>query len=97
MATKTATATGNWSTMTWAEGGTPGSGDTVEAGGYTVTIDVDVNIGSGTLQNTAGGGYSVTAGGRTITANVVAVAATCLTLSHTSGTVTLNGNVTGGS
>lgn len=46
MAVRLAKATGNWSsTSTWEDGATlPGSGDTVLANGYTVTIDQDVTV-----------------------------------------------------
>jgi hypothetical protein len=96
MATCTAQKTGNWSDPTvWDT--VPSSGDTVEAGGYSVTIDVDVNIGSGTLQNTGGGYYSVTAAGIDVVANVTATGASgCLRFSNSTGTTTLQGNVVGG-
>lgn len=98
MGTYTATATGNWSTMTWSPLGTPGSGDTVDCAGYTVTIDQDVNLGAGSLvaTNASAGGFSVTAA-RNITANVTATVRTVLTDSHTTGTVSITGNLQGGS
>lgn len=95
MATYTATATGNWSTMTWSPSGTPGAGDIVEAGAYTVTIDQNITVAS--IRTTSGGGtFNVTAA-RTLTCDVIAGSTACLNISHGTGTVTINGNVTGGS
>jgi hypothetical protein len=46
MATARAVASGNWSAgATWNGGVVPGNGDTVYAGGFNVTLDVDITIG----------------------------------------------------
>lgn len=97
MALVTATKTGNWSdTTVWSTGALPLASDTVRANGFTVTIDQDVNIGTGTLDTlTSGGGFSVTAAPRSITANVTAGTSGCLVCSHNTGTVTLIGNIAG--
>lgn len=105
MATRYAVATGNWSALATWDGGTtlPGSGDDVYADGKTVTIDQDVTVLSlRTTQRaggTAGGGFTCSTA-RTIDVSggsgIVTGSATCLTLSHTSGsTVTLTGAVNG--
>lgn len=96
-----AVANGNWSNVaTWDGGTMPQAADSVCANGYTVTIDQDVTVvlittaalGSGA----AGGGFSISAA-RIINASIVAGTTTCLTLGHASGTVTINGSITGGS
>lgn len=104
MATISAAASTNWSlTTTWVGGVVPGNGDTAEAAGFTVPIDIDL-VGAtavATITNTGGGGFTVPntlSGTRTITANLVGGTATLLTCSHTTGnTVAMVGNVTGGS
>ncbi|MDO8261435.1 MAG: hypothetical protein Q7T50_08170, partial [Candidatus Magasanikbacteria bacterium] len=46
-ATKTATTTGNWSTLTWSPAGVPAAGDDVVIGnGVTVTVDSNITINS---------------------------------------------------
>ena len=100
MAIRYATKTGNWSDVTVWDGGTtkPTTGDTVVANTYTVTIDEDVDIGSGTIQTLAAGGGASGGGftlpsGRSITANVLAGTTACVTCS--AGNQTINGNCTG--
>lgn len=101
MAIRGAVATGNWSNpLTW-DGlvSLPASGDTVVANGFTVTIDSNQNIGSGTIQTletgvfSRGGGFTLSSG-VTLTANVLAGYTTCVT--HSSGNGTIIGSVTGG-
>lgn len=47
MATRFATATGNWSNTTiWDNGALPVAGDTIYPNGFTVTIDQDINVAS---------------------------------------------------
>ena len=75
-----------------------------------ITINVDINIGTGRLSTateggTAGGGFTCAPTGnttRTITANILAGATPCLVCSHAIGTtpfniVAINGKCTGGS
>ncbi len=70
MATRTAQNSGNWSAAaTWDA--PPGDGDTVELGGYNVTADVDIDIGAGTIQNTAGGTLMIPVGTRSVHANLL--------------------------
>lgn len=100
MAIRYAANTGNWSSLATWDGGAskPASGDTVVANGKTVTIDEDVDIGSGTIQTLAagaaasGGSFAVSSN-RTLTMNALAGTTTCLSI--TSGDVTFNGNSTG--
>lgn len=98
MAICTAQKTGNWSDATvWDT--VPGSGDTVRPASYTVTVDVDINIGSGTLEGTSTGYFSVTAA-RNITANVLSstghTGGGVLRASNSTGTVAVTGNINGG-
>jgi len=101
MATRYAIKNGNWSDVaTWdGEAAVPESGDTVVAGGYTVTIDQNITVvqirtlasGSG-----ASAGKFTTAVSRTVTANVLAGTTPCLEFTGASGqTLTVNGTVTG--
>jgi hypothetical protein len=100
MATVTAAGSGNWSSTTpnfpWPSGTLPVGGDTVECGGFILTPDQTITVG--TIKNTAGGKINVPTGAQTYTinANLVAVGGPLLTLNHTSGTITVSGNVTGG-
>jgi len=68
MATITAIATGNWSNgAIWSTGVKPGLGDTAKPAGFTVTIDEDIDLGTGELDCKAQTGYfQVTVGGLTI-------------------------------
>ena len=102
MADKWPAANGNWSTAANWNGGTlPQPGDDVYADGKTVTIDQDINVASIRTDQrsggTAGGSFPIAAGTttRTIAANIIAGTTTCLTISIDC-TVTINGNVTGG-
>lgn len=102
MALRRAVANGNWSnTATWDGGTLPTSADDVHSNNFTVTVDQDITVLS--LSNraaspaVAGGGFVVSAGGRTITAgNIYGNTSACVTVSATSGTVTINANVTAG-
>ena len=77
MADKWPLANGNWSNeANWNGGTKPVSGDDVYADGKTVTIDEDVNLGSGNIYTTQrsggtiGGTFSLT-NNRTITATLI--------------------------
>lgn len=102
MADKWPLANGNWSNAANWNGGTkPVPGDDVYADNRTVTVDENVDIGTGTLRNsarsggTAGGTFNANSG-ISITANVIgSVVGSCLN-APASGTLVLNGNVTGG-
>lgn len=105
MADYKAQATGNWSaTGTWSGGVVPpnAAGHNVYANNFTVTLDQDINVASirtdagGSVSAVAGGGFSNTVAGRNVTANLISGTTTCLVSSHTSGTLTLTGNSTGG-
>lgn len=99
MATRIAQKTGNWSDVTVWDGGTtkPGAGDIAQTGAYTVTIDEDVTCTA--IEATSSGHYEVTAGGITINANVVMASSYAtnggLRLTHATGTVTINGDISG--
>ena len=103
MAIRYAVAAGNWSdAATWDGGASiPTSGDYVYANGYTVTLDTDVNIGSGTLSTEVcpttglGGGAFNEAVSRIITANIVAGASNCIVGTSLSNVITTQiiGNV----
>ena len=108
MANRYAVATGNWSNAATWDGGAsiPANGDTVRPNGFTVTIDQNIGaVGAVTeLRNDAGGGavasgsFSVT-GAYTLYANITggSTVAVC-TFSNSAGvTVTVIGNITGGS
>ncbi len=97
MAIRYATKTGNWSDVTVWDGGTtfPTSGDTVVANTFTVTVDTNQNIGSGTIQTAAAGGGAagggfVLANGVTLTANIGIGTAIVLTFSAATGTIVGN-------
>ena len=95
MASITALKTGNWNDSTVWPGGTfPGASDDVFSGGFTVTINQDITVLS---LNANGGGFTVSAAPRSITANIVSGTTTCLTCTHSTGTVSVTGNATGGS
>lgn len=109
MANRYAVATGNWSnTATWDGGTLPSPGDTVRPNGFTVTIDQDLTGTAYTLTNNASapaaanGAFQITSipgGGRTLNVNLTSATSTTLTIlltvSATSGTLTINGTVTG--
>jgi hypothetical protein len=99
MALKYPSANGNWSNAAnWNGGTVPVPGDDVRANGFTVTIDVDIDvlqISTVALAPAAAGGtFSVTTN-RNITANINAGTTACL--SSASGIiVTVIGNINGG-
>jgi len=98
MAVITAQATGNWSaTGTWSGGVVPTTGDTARTSTFTVTIDQDITVAL--LEGTSSGHFAVTA------ARSIAAAVTSSTghsgggvvrCSHSSGTVTITGDITAG-
>jgi hypothetical protein len=96
-------AANQWSTNAGGGAGTYGTptvGDSCEANNYTTAINVDVNLGTGTLTNASGGGFTVdtTASDRSVTANATASAVTLVTWTvSASYTLTWVGNITGGS
>lgn len=102
MAIRWAVATGNWSnTATWDGGTLPTSADDVYSNGFTVTIDQNVTVlslnnGTGTGVPSSGGGFTCSTN-RTISATgtglVLGFATNLLTLTHTSGTTTVNANI----
>lgn len=98
MATITAAGNGVFSTgATWTGGVVPAGNNIADSNNYAISITQNVSCTS--IQNTTGGGFTVPTGTQNITiaANVVVnSAAVCLTLSHTAGTVTVDGNVTAG-
>jgi hypothetical protein len=101
MADRWAVANGNWSnTATWNGGTLPGSGDDVFADGRAVVIDQDITVLSiRTTQRsggTAGGSFTISTN-RTITCDVRAGSTDALVYGAANLTVTINGNVTGGS
>ena len=99
MALKYPLANGNWSNAANWNGGTlPIASDDVRANGFTVTIDVDINVQQistvALAPAVAGGTFSVTTD-RNITANINAGSSSCLT--STSGIiVTVIGNINAG-
>ena len=99
IATIVADSSGNWSaTGTWTGDAVPGANDIAQTGAYTVTIDQDITCTR--IEATSSGHYEVTAGGITINAHFTMASSYAtnggLRLTHTTGTVTLNGNVIGG-
>lgn len=98
MALKYPSANGNWSTAANWNGGTlPVAGDDVRANGFTVTIDVDINVlqisTAQSLPAAAGGGFVVSTN-RTLTCDVNT--GTTVTLSSSVGnTVNIIGNLYG--
>jgi hypothetical protein len=99
MALKYPLANGVWSNATnWNDGTVPVSGDDVRANGFTVTIDVDINVSQiatvALAPAAAGGTFSVTTN-RNITANINAGSTACLT-SASGVNVTVIGNINGG-
>ena len=79
MATIKAIADGNWNDSgIWDGGAVPGLDDIVYLNGHTVTANVNINIGNGTIRNDANdsinailGGYIAFSTSRTYTANFV--------------------------
>ena len=99
MSTITAQATGNYSAPgTWAGGVVPNNiGDIAQTGAFVVTIDVDLNLGSGTLKRQTTGRFEVSTA-RTIVANIQDTSAgqagvETLKCTHASGTVAITGNL----
>ena len=106
MAIRYAVATGNWSNVaTWNGGASvPTTGDYVYANGYTVALDVNVNIGSGTLSTeicpttSVGGGVFNFTTNRIIIGNIKAGTSTCvysIADVNTTSTLYVLGNVDG--
>ena len=101
MAIRYAVANGNWSNVATWDGGTtlPGAGDDVYADGKTVTIDQNITVNSiNSTQRSGGtnGGYfTPNSSCANITANIISGLTTCL-VSTISGSLTINGNITGG-
>jgi hypothetical protein len=98
MALKYPSANGNWSTAgNWNGGTVPVPGDDVRANGFTVTIDVDINVlqlsTAQSLPALAGGSFVVSTN-RTLTCDVNFGTTTCLT-STVGNTVTIIGNIYG--
>ena len=100
MALKYPLANGNWSNAAnWNGGTVPVPGDDVRANGFTVTIDVDINVSQistvALAPAAAGGTFTVTTS-RNITANINAGTTSCLT-SASAIIVTIIGNTNAGS
>jgi hypothetical protein len=98
MALKYPLANGNWSTAAnWNGGTVPVVGDDVRANGFTVTIDVDINvlqISTNALAPASAGGSFVVSTNRILTCDVNA--GTTITLTSTVGnTVNIIGNIYG--
>lgn len=95
---------GNWMLISVL---TAGGSDTVLCANNhsAITINIDLDIGTGKLSTkaevgtydtgAAGGGFKVTAA-QTLTANILSGSTVCLTASHTTGTATIHGTITGG-
>ena len=103
MANKYPTANGDWSTAANWNGGTlPASGDYVYANGKTIALDMDVDLGSGTLSTEVcpstgiGGGGFTFAANRTIICNIKAGTTKCVYLTSGGLILTVIGNITGG-
>jgi hypothetical protein len=98
MALKYPSANGNWSNAAnWNGGTVPVSGDDVRANGFTVTIDVDINvlqISTSALAPAAAGGSFVVSTNRTLTCDVNTGTTVCLS-SSAGITVNLIGNIYG--
>ena len=98
MALKYPSATGVWSNAANWNGGTlPIAGDDVRANGFTVTIDVDINVlqisTAASAPALAGGGFVVSTN-RTLTCDINTGTTTCLTASG-GPNVTVIGNIYG--
>jgi hypothetical protein len=99
MALKYPLATGNWSTAANWNGGTlPIAGDDVRANGFTVTIDVDINVlqlsTAASLPANAGGSF-VVATNRTLICDILPGTTNTLT-SSVGNTINIIGNIYGG-
>jgi len=98
MANVYAIKTGNWSDTTlWNTGTLPTSADDVYANGFTVTIDQDVTVQS--IRNSASGsivvgGDYILDGGVTLTADLIPTASYNLISFTSSGTSTINSDLT---
>lgn len=99
MAVKWAVANGNWSAgATWNDGVIPAVGDYVYLDNHTITIDVDVALGNGTISNgqnpttTLSGGSLTMSAAHTIVANLDAFAV--MINSSGSGVRNFVGNIT---
>jgi hypothetical protein len=96
MALKYPLASGVWSNaLNWNGGTVPIAGDDVRANGFTVTIDVDINvlqISTAQLLPAAAGGSFVVSTNRNITSNIIAGTTTCLS-STVGNIVTIIGNI----
>lgn len=110
MPTITAQADGNWSNpATWTGGSVPGDGDTADLNGHTVTMDITTVPASGTLAGLVspgtagrlsldmGGATNYTINADVITAGTKSGGLLYVTGAAASGTLTINGDVTGGS
>jgi hypothetical protein len=104
MAVRYAVATGNWSdTATWDGGTLPTSADDVYSNGFTVTIDIDIEVQS--IRNTAqspavaGGSYvlngDVTVDLLSSISGTVVGNASLINYSASTGTSTINGVIKG--
>ena len=99
MANRYAVASGNWSNpATWDGGTLPTTADNVRPNGFTVTIDQDITVLSLTANASTpavGGGTFVINSGVTIAVGSIGsnstFAVSVLTVSHSSGTVTITG------
>ena len=100
MALKYPLANGKWSNAANWNGGTlPIAGDDVRANGFTVTIDVDIDvlqISNNQLLPAAANGSFVVSTNRTLTCDIIAGAVSCLT-SSVGNTVNIIGNISQGS
>ena len=99
MALKYPLANGLWSTAAnWNGGTVPVPTDDVRANGFTVTIDVDIDVlqlSTAQLLPANAGGVFTVATNRTLICNIIGGTTTCLS-STVGNTVTLIGNITGG-
>lgn len=92
MATVEATGSGDWSAVIPVYV----AGDTVKPASYTVAIDQNITIPC-ILDNTSTAGGFTVAAACTIAATLVGGTAALVVCNHTTGTVAITGNVTGGS
>ena len=100
MANVYATKAGNWSdTTVWNTAALPTSADDVFANGFAVTINQDITVVSIQTRSASGiaaGGSFTASTSRTINASVLAGTSTCLSLTGTSLTFTINAtNISG--
>ena len=109
MATVYPTSAGTWSTRTWnndatglAYGMAPQPGDIVLANGVSTTLDIDITVASirtsaGTTAIAGGNFTTIASATRTLNCDILAGTTACLSISTASNTITINGNVIGGS